>query len=75
MIAKNFRVVKPFRCEFGSLDADVEIMVIRDTIYVNGMQIMPQFYMFFHSLIDDEVKNPYYLREIPLPNSLSDRVL
>ena len=75
MIAKNFRVVKPFRCEFGSVDADIEIMVIRDTIYVNGVQIMPQFYTFFHSLIDDEMKNPYYLREIPLLNSLSDRVL
>lgn len=75
MIAKNFRVVKPFKCEFGPLNVDTEIMVIRDTIYVRGMQIMPQFYAFFHSLIDDEMKNPYYLMEIPLPNSLSERVI
>lgn len=71
MIAKNFRFVKPFDCSYGLLPADTELMVIRDTIYVNGMQIMPQFYGLFHQLVDDELKDPYYLMEIPLPNSLN----
>lgn len=75
MIAKNFKVIKPVECEYGLLDVDTEIMVIRDTIYVNGMQIMPQFYGLFHRFINDEIESPFYLREIPLPNSLSERVI
>jgi len=74
MIVKNFKLVKPFSCEFGDLPIGTELMVIRDTIYINGMQIMPQFYGLFHRLIDDEMESPFYLIEIPLPNSLSDRV-
>lgn len=72
MIAKNFRFVKPFECDLGVLPVDTELMVIRDTIFVNGMQIMPQFYGLFHALVDDEMKQPYYLKEIALPNSLNN---
>lgn len=72
MIAKNFRFVKPFSCAYGLLPVDTELMIIRDTIFINGMQIMPQFYGLFHELVDDELEDPYYLMEIALPNSLSN---
>lgn len=72
MIAKNFRFVKPFVCDYGPLPVDTELTVIRNTIYIDGMQIMPQFYRLFHTLVDDELNEPYYLKEIPLPNSLSN---
>lgn len=71
MIAKNFKLVKPFSCEFGDLPIGTELMVIRDTIFVDGNQIMPMFYRTLRNLINDEINNPDIMREIPLPNSLN----
>lgn len=72
MIAKNFRFIKPFDCAYGTIPIDTELMVIRDAIYINGMQIMPQFYGLFHDLVNEELTEPYYLREIAIPNSLNN---
>jgi hypothetical protein len=73
MVAKHFKLVKNFNCEFGVLPAGSDILVLRGTIFVNDYQIQPVFYPLFHDLINKEMVQPNYLKEIPLPNSLSEQ--
>lgn len=75
MIAANFKFVKDFNCEFGTIPRDSEIMVLRGTIYIGGergtYQIDPVYYPLFHSLINSEMEKPNYLREVPMPHGMS----
>ena len=38
-----------------------------DRVFFNGGQIMPGLHNLFYNLIMQEIKRPYYLREVPIP--------
>lgn len=67
MTHKRFKFVKPFTCAFGTLPIDSEITILKQAIYFNGGMIQPQYYELFRDLINKEVKEPNYLREVPIP--------
>lgn len=67
MVYKRFKFVKPFTCEYGTLPADSELTILKEAIYFNGGMVNPLFYNFFRDLINQEVKKPNYLREVPIP--------
>lgn len=67
MIYKRWRLVKPFTCEYGTLPVDSEITILKEAIYFNGGMVNPLFYDFFRDFINKEVKEPNYLREVPIP--------
>ena len=67
MVYKRFRFVKPFTCEFGTIPVDSEITILKEAIYFNGGMLNPHYYGLFKELINSEVKNPCYLKEVPIP--------
>lgn len=69
MIYKRFRFVKPFNCEFGTIPTDSELTILKEAIYFNGGMLNPYYYNFFRDFINKEVKEPNYLREIPIPHN------
>jgi hypothetical protein len=46
---------------------DSELTILKEAIYFNGGMVNPLFYNFFHDFINQEVKKPNYLREVPIP--------
>ena len=67
MTYRRFIFVRPFTCALGTLPVNSELTILKQAIYFNGGIIEPQFYDLFHTLIDDEMKDPYYLKEVPIP--------
>lgn len=64
---KKFIFVRPFTCDMGTIPVNSELIILKQAIYFNGGIIQPQFYELFHALIDDEMVDPYYLKEVPIP--------
>ena len=67
MTYKRWRLVKPFTCEYGTLPVGSEITILKEAIYFNGGMVNPLFYNFFRDFINHEVKEPNYLKEVPIP--------
>lgn len=64
----RFKFVKELvKSDNERIPVDSELTVLNDTIYFNGGMITPVNYYYFKKLIEDEMKNPNYLKEIPIP--------
>lgn len=66
---KKFIVVKPLTTKYGKLPVGTELMVVNNAIYVNNLMIEPWFYDCFHSIIEDEMNKPNYLRQVAIRNN------
>lgn len=64
---RRFKFVRPFTNKGETIPAGPELTLIGDRVFFNGGQIMPGLHDLFYNLIMQEIKRPYYLREIPVP--------
>lgn len=64
---RRFKFVKPFVDHGEVVPAGSELTLMGDRVFFNGGQIMPGLHNLFYNLIMQEIKNPYYLREVPIP--------
>ena len=60
---RRFKFVKPFVDHGEVVPAGSELTLMG----FNGGQIMPGLHNLFYNLIMQEIKRPYYLREVPIP--------
>ena len=64
---KSFIVVKEIKSNGDAIPVGTEILIANNIIFVNGYQIVPDLYQMFYSLIQSELKSPYYLKEVRIP--------
>lgn len=64
---RRFKFVKPFVDHGEVVPAGSELTLMGDRVFFNGGQIMPGLHSLFYNLIMQEIKKPYYLREVPIP--------
>ena len=64
---RRFKFVKPFMDHGETVPAGSELTLMGDRVFFNGGQIMPGLHNLFYNLIMQEIKRPYYLREVPIP--------
>lgn len=64
---RRFKFVKPFVDNGEVVPAGSELTLMGDRVFFNGGQIMPGLHDLFYNLIIQEIKRPYYLREVPIP--------
>ncbi len=65
MNAHNFIFAKPYSCKMGDIPKGAEVCMINEQIFFNCVPIEPWYYEHFRILMENELKKPNYLREIP----------
>ena len=60
---KEFRFVKDYTCDFGTVKEGTTLIVSGNSIIMDGYPIQPGFYNIFKDLVNSELKQFNYLRE------------
>ena len=64
---KLFKVVKEIEDNGEKIPVGTEISMVGNIIYVNRYQLMPGLYNMFYRLIQNEIKQPNYLKQMVIP--------